>query len=567
MLHVPTGGSPDVTVVICPPVGRDFIWTYRAMFEWADALARAGYRVLRFDHRGHGDSLDVHPGEDQWQHWLDGVAAAGRFARRSFGASKLVLAGLRIGATLAAEAATTLDPDGLILLDPIATGAGWLRELERALAMSDQSNDVAGTLEVNGVWLSAAAIASVRMVDLGKRAGPWPPTLVVSPSIPKPLRDSLGEKAEIIPFAGYNQLFKDSHLSAPPLETFEATRGWLKRQFPVTATVAAGQRLPSSLAGDGWMEERIDVGGGLRGVLTQPPGKDRARQAVIIVNTSANPRTGDGNFPVKAARALARRGVATLRVDFLGVGESDAHGEGTVHVYNTVRTAEVNQAASALAKLGFGDISAVGVCTGGYHAIQAACEGDGAIKRVLAFNSWITWKPGTPLDRSAHAESMRSIYLRTPVKIRRALTIRHRLISEAKVAFARMRAQFWPEPEVRGVLRQLQRAAGQGTDFRLVAGEGDRSWQSLSKFGPGGRRVRNISGVIVRPVHGLDHPVVSLTSQRIALREIGAFLGLPDSDSLELDPPARPATGKQALPGLEPGWQRKRSAQRKVAGS
>src|SRR4051812_11685208 len=84
-----------MTIVICSPVGRDACWTYRSLFLWAETLASRGFQVLRYDHRGEGDSQDIDPSADQWTHWLAGLKDAAAFARVQTGAQGLVLAGLR----------------------------------------------------------------------------------------------------------------------------------------------------------------------------------------------------------------------------------------------------------------------------------------------------------------------------------------------------------------------------------------------------------------------------------------------------------------------------------------
>src|ERR1700759_2253840 len=71
--NVPYNGN---SVLICAPIGRDGVWTYRALFLWAEHLAGQGYQVLRYDHRGEGDSLDVAEGSPAWNQWSAGVGEA-----------------------------------------------------------------------------------------------------------------------------------------------------------------------------------------------------------------------------------------------------------------------------------------------------------------------------------------------------------------------------------------------------------------------------------------------------------------------------------------------------------
>lgn len=532
LVHTPANGSIRATVVLCPPVGRDFIWTYRALFEWANRLARCGIEVLRFDHRGHGDSLDIPGEEDQWRHWIEGTAAAYAFARESLGASKVVLAGVRIGATLACEASLTLEPDGLILLDPLPSGSAWLRELDRALAMTNREDQIPDTLQVNGVWLSTKAVRSVKDADLSSRTKPWPPTLLLGPSIARPLRMSLGSAAEIGAFPGYKQLFTDSHLSVAAVETFALVEAWLDRRFPTAQPLLPRVTVSDILRGNGWTEERFNAGFGLKGILTSPEIAGVFQQAVVFVSTAANPRSGDGNFPVKASRGLARFGIASLRLDLLGVGESEAHADGSFHVYGTCRQQELRSAAARLMAKGYSELSVIGICTGGFHAIRAACDEGSPFARAMAINSWLSWRSGVPLDRSAHAESMRSVYLRLPTEIRKVLTVRHRLMLALKIGLSRVSALLSPDPEVRSVLNMIRRAASRGIRLSLVTGEGDRSAESLNRFGAGGRWLQRISGVTIRRIADLDHPVVSLQSQELAWREVQLFLNIDRGEPL-----------------------------------
>lgn len=117
-------------VLLCPPIGHEYVRSHWALRQLASQLARAGYHVLRFDWSGVGDSAgDLQ--QATVEQWLKDVAAAAEELRDSAGIPKLSLAGLRFGAALAALAARKVRAQLLVLWDPIIDGAAYLDELEK----------------------------------------------------------------------------------------------------------------------------------------------------------------------------------------------------------------------------------------------------------------------------------------------------------------------------------------------------------------------------------------------------------------------------------------------------
>lgn len=128
------GRAQDAVVVLCNAFGDESLRAHRAYRQLAIRLNRVGFPVMRFDYYGTGDSL----GEDadgtltQWR--LDAQAAVDEAKRRA-GASKVVLVGLRLGASLAAQVASQRqDIIKLALWEPIVDGAAYLTELQEAHA-------------------------------------------------------------------------------------------------------------------------------------------------------------------------------------------------------------------------------------------------------------------------------------------------------------------------------------------------------------------------------------------------------------------------------------------------
>ena len=98
----------SVAVLLCNPFGEEAVRAHRAYRVLAQRLEAAGYATLRFDYAGTGDSggdSDAFTPDD----WIDDIAAAADELRRLAGVSRIVLAGLRLGATLAAHAAQRSD--------------------------------------------------------------------------------------------------------------------------------------------------------------------------------------------------------------------------------------------------------------------------------------------------------------------------------------------------------------------------------------------------------------------------------------------------------------------------
>jgi pimeloyl-ACP methyl ester carboxylesterase len=136
--HLParTCGRPGV--VVCHPYGEEKQFSDRVLVGFARRLARDGFGVLRFDCLGYGDSeggLEDSTIEGQVVETLGAV----RLAREELDTDRVVLLGLRLGATVAALAAERFVAEeadssclaGLVLWAPVSNGARYLKELIR----------------------------------------------------------------------------------------------------------------------------------------------------------------------------------------------------------------------------------------------------------------------------------------------------------------------------------------------------------------------------------------------------------------------------------------------------
>jgi len=123
----------SAAVLLCNPFGEEAARAHRTYRILATHLERAGYATLRFDYSGTGDSSGD-DGDATIDGWLDDIAAAGEELCSSSGSRRLVLVGLRLGATLAGLATSrgALRPRHLILWDPVVEGRAYLQALVTA---------------------------------------------------------------------------------------------------------------------------------------------------------------------------------------------------------------------------------------------------------------------------------------------------------------------------------------------------------------------------------------------------------------------------------------------------
>ncbi len=128
----PATQTHDFALLLCPPLGDEYVRAHRANRLLAARLARAGVPVLRFDYYGTGDSMGVDTDATLAQWHANIVQAIDELKRRS-GLKRVMLAGLRLGAALALLASVgRADVVGAALWEPVINGAAYLAELREA---------------------------------------------------------------------------------------------------------------------------------------------------------------------------------------------------------------------------------------------------------------------------------------------------------------------------------------------------------------------------------------------------------------------------------------------------
>ncbi|WP_061169137.1 alpha/beta fold hydrolase [Caballeronia hypogeia] len=383
------------------------------MRHLADELSARGIWVLRFDYRGTGDSAGADLAPDQFQSSVDDVEEAIDWFRTSTGIEHLTLCGFRVGAAFALEAALRRPVDDLVLLAPVASGRVYMRELSivrktwlEVLAPPLREMQSETPLNVLGQVYGDEFRRSLESIDLvasvkGATNAPARRALIMNARAggKDPLRDALAEagvEAEARPFEDLLGFIQETAFNVLPLAAFDEAVQWMTagaaRQTLEAAAIESNDWSALQVETPEAIERPVRVGEeGLFGVLCEPRTGSPRGAIFLIANTSASARMGDSRLSVRIARELARRGIASLRFDARGRGDSPA-APGEVQsdtafgrIYASVATDDTAIAARWLARQGYKSIFSFGVCSGAYHALKAALVED-AITGVITVN-------------------------------------------------------------------------------------------------------------------------------------------------------------------------------------
>jgi len=129
-IHPPQKQNKNIAVLLCYPLGQEYLRVYRSYKLLANQLSLSGAHVLRFDYFGTGDS-DGTSEECDLEHWIRDINVAIEELKIKSGVDKVSIIGTRLGATLAAKVSCEReDIDKLVFLDPIIDGKDYIHKLQ-----------------------------------------------------------------------------------------------------------------------------------------------------------------------------------------------------------------------------------------------------------------------------------------------------------------------------------------------------------------------------------------------------------------------------------------------------
>jgi pimeloyl-ACP methyl ester carboxylesterase len=356
-------------------------------------------------------------------------------------------------------------------------------------------------------------------------------------------------------FDGYNLLMCDPTANQIPMRTLERCAAWIAGN----AGSARGNSVktpvfePQILSGDGYHEQPVVIPGDLpmRGVLCRPD-EGQAADPLIFLNAGGVPHVGWARGTVEAARALAAKGIASLRIDLPGLGQSDGLPDGRVFLYDQRTKLAVMRAVDWMEKAGFSRVGLVGTCSGAFQAFHAA-RADKRVTRLVMINPLcFSWNSSYALDlavwktyetsKVAFGQSHSTLKEAAPAtnksRLRtEAARLARRSVRRGLEAAKTMLLRLHPLKLLHGspVAGWMQALSNRGVQILLVTSQGDLSLEEIDRhFGPNGERLRAMRGVARLTLEAADHTLTPHHARRVLIERLSRFCH-------DADPIAKPS--------------------------
>lgn len=431
MYHAPAAAQTrPLAVLFCAPFGWQDMGSYPIRHIWVQRLASAGHPVLRFDLPGTGQSAGGPGDPEQLRSWLQAIVETACWLRYASGSSRVAAIGLGLGALLTLHAlAEDAAIDDLVLWGLPPSGRALTRsllafaKLQKTASENDGSVLPTGWLQSGGYVLSSETLSDLGALQPGETAvGRLRRALLldqdgaaVDAALAQHLRQA-GVDVQTAPGPGYAAMLHSPHspqFSIVPDATIATVEAWLEPEQ--AATPPPNQTIPVTddqleIESDGTMvrEHAFTIArsaGTMFGVLAEPaePPSHPSDICLICLPTWAERCIGPNRQWVELARRHAARGIAVLRIDLQGIGDSDGvanAAKAPLSIFDRDRIAQIRRVMDALEETGHGPrFLLVGLCAGGYWAQQAAV--DERVVGVLALNHAISSAGRELLHRDA----------------------------------------------------------------------------------------------------------------------------------------------------------------------
>ncbi|MEK7286406.1 MAG: alpha/beta fold hydrolase [Nitrospirota bacterium] len=404
------------------------------MRHLADALSASGFPVLRFDYHGMGNSAGTEKDGNRLTAWQDSIRSAIDTLKNTYGCAEVGLIGFRFGATLAALIASEIEVANLVLWAPLVQGKHYTRQMKVLQLTGDNpSYHSEGSIEAVGYLLTQQTIAEMNRVNLIENL-PRTSRILIAARDDMPddfsLRDAWmkqGRSVAYRKFSGVAEMLVEAHNTRVPVENIAQIVQWVREGLPSSRIdnespsrllkKSAIMRINDCTKNDETpsknIEEHILEFGTqqpLFGIFSHPQHDFASkRPVVLLLNTGSVHHIGTCRLYVRLARNLALAGFSSLRMDFIGLGDSFMDDFNNENAPYTLTATEDIAAAIQAMKQHYGSESFVlaGLCSGAHASFHGVLDlsNEPVVECVLINPMPFYWKPGMSVDRTPEQES------------------------------------------------------------------------------------------------------------------------------------------------------------------
>ncbi len=543
---VPNGAG----LVIVPPFGYEAVCSHVPLRHLAERACRAGITAVRIDLDGTGDSAGDDLDADRVGRWCASIVAAIELVRGA-GATRVVLAGVRLGATLAARVAAERDDiAGLVAIAPVVSGKRWLREL-RALQLAlglaapppNRATD-AGVHEAIGFALTAETHEAVTAIDLERAPTRPAPSVLVIDRDDFPANDrwvthlrEVGATVTHTRLPGYVEMMLDAHQAEVPSQIIDAALAFVADVPAIAVSAAVPARTSQTARLGSIVEQPIAIRAGdieLHAIASRPASTARPRLAMILLNAGCVRRIGPNRMYVAIARRLATEGTLVVRVDLSGIGDSPPRpGEPERIVFPTHAMAEITAAIDWCQRAGADQVILSGLCSGGYYAMEAAFA-EAKLAGIVVMNPG---QPNVDAELKPYEATYESSRLRKSagnlaswkklftgqvdvVRIARVMTTRARAVIESRALELVRRLELPISNDLGSALVRVARR-NVAASFVFCADEPGLV-QFRERAGGALRRLVDRRELALRVIEGPDHTFTPRWSHAVLVDEVAA---------------------------------------------
>lgn len=409
-LHTPVDKSQikNTGVVICPPIGVEYMSAYRSLRYVADYFALSGIPSFRFDYHGTGDSSGLNEDADRVNDWLWSIEEAGKQLKKITTCKTFGLFGLRIGAALAAIVAERIAVSFLVLWAAPESGRKYIREVKmtQMSGVCETGNPIDDRfLEAGGAIYYPETVQAIIEIDLC-HIKPDAERILIVPRDDQTVKHKLlkvwieaGLVVEQKEYSGFADMLLSGYSAVVPHKSIVSIVEWVNLSKNIYllntrneeavldfitfmniehyAHCSANQSKVKSLVKETIV--RYGKDNACFGVLTEPVNKPSVDLPIVIIaNSGITHRVGPSRLYVLLARQLSVLGFRSFRIDMSGIGDSIVKDYSQENVEYISSSSEEIYAAIKALNSNYKDYKYIlmGLCSGAYFSFHAAIDLD-----------------------------------------------------------------------------------------------------------------------------------------------------------------------------------------------